>query len=144
MNWGYKILMVYAVFVSGILFMVFRSSATKVDLVTTDYYTEELKYQQTIDAVKRTGQLAGTTTSVASGDSLIIALPPAMVGRQVTGSLLLYCIADKDKDVQQTFTTNKGSVLMQLPPNNKGLHDVKVSWTSDGQTYYHEQKIFLQ
>lgn len=144
MNWGYKILLVYVVFVSGILFMVFRSSAKKVDMVTADYYAEELKYQQVIDAVRRTGQLVGTTTCVAVGDSLIVTLPAAMNSKTVTGSLLLYCIADEDKDVQQTFSTSQANVHMVLPQQNKGLHDVKVSWTMDGQTYYHEQKIFLQ
>ena len=53
MNWGYKILLVFAVFVAGILFLVYKSSNQKMDLVTTDYYEKELKYQQKIDAMDK-------------------------------------------------------------------------------------------
>ena len=59
MNWGYKILAVYLVFVAGIVVMVYKSSTQKIDLVTTDYYAKELKYQERIDAVKRTTALSG-------------------------------------------------------------------------------------
>jgi hypothetical protein len=58
MNWGYKILFVYLAFVAGILLMVFKSSIQKRDLVTPDYYAKELKYQQRIDAVKKTQALS--------------------------------------------------------------------------------------
>ena len=53
MNWGYKILLVYLIFILGILFMVFKSSTQKTDLVTTDYYAKELKYQEKIDEMKQ-------------------------------------------------------------------------------------------
>ena len=46
MNWGYKILTVYIIFIAGILFLVFKSSNQNQDLVTKDYYEQELKYQQ--------------------------------------------------------------------------------------------------
>ena len=49
MNWGYKILMVYVIFIAGILLLVFKSSSQNQDLVTEDYYEQELKYQQKID-----------------------------------------------------------------------------------------------
>ena len=43
MSWGTKILIVFILFVGGILFMVIKSSIQKTDLVTTDYYAKELK-----------------------------------------------------------------------------------------------------
>ena len=60
MNWGYKILLVYVVFVAGIMFLVFKSSSQKMDLVTTDYYAKELKYQQKIDAMNKVQKLSDT------------------------------------------------------------------------------------
>ena len=46
MNWGYKIILVYVLFVAGIVFLVVRSSMENTDLVTSDYYEKELKYQR--------------------------------------------------------------------------------------------------
>ena len=45
MNWGYKIMLAYVVFIAGILFLVFKSSSQKVELVTENYYEQELKFQ---------------------------------------------------------------------------------------------------
>jgi hypothetical protein len=58
MNWGYKILFVYAIFITGILFMVFKSATQKMDLVTPDYYAKELKYQEKIDESNRVNALS--------------------------------------------------------------------------------------
>jgi predicted dehydrogenase len=52
MNWGYKIMLVYLVFISGMLFMAFKSSEQDIELVTEDYYAKELVYQQKIDEIK--------------------------------------------------------------------------------------------
>ena len=48
-NWGHKILGIYFVFITGIAFMVVMSSRQKIDLVTPDYYAEEIKFQEKID-----------------------------------------------------------------------------------------------
>jgi hypothetical protein len=49
LSWGYKIMFVYIAFVAGMGFLVFKASSQKFDLVTKDYYDQELKYQQVID-----------------------------------------------------------------------------------------------
>ena len=56
-NWGYKITVFYLVFIAGIMYLVIQSSRQKMDLVTTDYYAQELKYQDKIDQSKRAGEL---------------------------------------------------------------------------------------
>jgi hypothetical protein len=59
MNWGNKLLLVFVVFASGISFLVYRCMKTPVDLVSSDYYKDELVYQQVIDAAKRANALSG-------------------------------------------------------------------------------------
>ena len=83
MNWGYKILLVYVVFVTGIMFMVFKSSSQKVDLVTTDYYAKELKYQQKIDAMNRVSLLSDTVKYEMSEGNLTIAFPKDFAGKKI-------------------------------------------------------------
>ena len=57
-NWGYKIVLVYCVFVAGILYLVVQSSRQQMDLVTDDYYAQEIKYQEKIDQSKRASALS--------------------------------------------------------------------------------------
>ncbi len=43
MNWGYRVALLYISFAGLIIFLVTKSVNEKVDLVTPDYYAQELK-----------------------------------------------------------------------------------------------------
>lgn len=144
MNWGYKIIGVFAVFVTGIIFLVVSSFSQNIDLVTTDYYEEELKYQTTIDATTRANALSAKMKCSVSNDTLLIEFPAEMKNIEVNAEVWLYFIADKKKDIKKTIQTSNGEILLPLTSTNKGLHDVKISWLAAGEQYYFEQKIFLQ
>ena len=144
MNWGYKIILVYAVVVGGILFMVIKSGSQNVDLVRPDYYEEELKYQETIDATQRANALSTKLQLKVVHDTLQVVFPDEMKVSGVKANVWLYCIADVKKDVNKVFSVVNGWLHMPLLAVNKGLHDVKVGWTLNGITYYFEQKLFIQ
>jgi hypothetical protein len=115
MNWGYKILLVYIIFITGIMFLVFKSSSQKMDLVTTDYYAKELKYQEKIDAMKNVHQLSDTVKYEMNEGKLTIVFPKDFAGKKITGDVLLYCPSDEDKDVTQNFSVQDFSVLIPVP-----------------------------
>jgi hypothetical protein len=143
MNWGYKILFVYAAFIAGILLMVFKSSTQNSDLVTTDYYAKELKYQERIDAEKRTQTLSERVKYEIINCQMLISFPKEFTGKSITGTILLYCPSDKNKDVEQNFSTAAGTFIMPLPVKNKGSHHVQIIWQADGNSYYFENKLTL-
>ena len=143
MNWGYKILFVYIAFVGGILLMVIKSSTQKKDLVIADYYAMELKYQERIDAEKRTQALSAPPKYELINQQLVISFPKEFTGKSIAGTLLLYCPSDNNKDVEQKFSTTAGTFIMPLPVKNKGLHEVQISWQSDGISYYFQNKLTL-
>jgi len=90
MNWGTKILIVYVVFIAGILLMVFKSSIQKTDLVTTDYYAKELKYQEKIDEMNRVSALSAPLEYVIKDNLLIIQFPKDFAGKKLVGEAVLY------------------------------------------------------
>jgi hypothetical protein len=143
MNWGYKILFVYIAFVAGILLMVFKSSIQKRDLVTEDYYAKELKYQERIDAEKRTQVLSASVKYEIINRQLLISFPKEFSGKTISGTILLYCPSDNNKDFEQPFSTAAGTFTMQLPVKNKGSHKVQISWKADSNSYYFENKLIL-
>ena len=144
MNWGYKIIVVYAIFVTGIVYMVVRASAQKTDLVRTDYYEEELKYQQTIDATENANALTTKLKCVVRNDTMFIAFPGEMKNTTVAASLWLYCVSDKNKDIKKNAETTTGEIKLPLGAANKGMHDIKINWTAGGKPYYFEEKILLK
>jgi len=144
MNWGYKIMMVYALFIAGILMLVFKSSSEKEDLVTKDYYEQELVYQQKIDQSKRAAALSTGIKYEVSKGSVGIKFPDEMKGKDLKVSVLLYCPSDAGKDQQKDFTTTEGYVSMPIAETARGMYELKIDWEADKATYYAEHKFFVQ
>lgn len=145
MNWGYKILIVYLVFVAGIVLMVFKSSMQKTDLVTTDYYAKELKYQDKIDAVHRTEGLSSQPVYEIENNKMTIHFPKDFIGKQISGDVLLYCPSDENRDIKQLFNQDNTDLDITLPSDNTGQYELQINWQSnDGMKYYYEKKVFLK
>jgi len=143
MNWGSKILIVYIVFVLGIVFMVYKSSTQNTDLVTTDYYAKELKYQDKIDEAKRVSALSDSVAYSIKNNALTIQFPRDFAGKQLAGEAVLYCPSDEKKDMKQRFTLKDEPLQMQIPAGDKGLYELHLSWQDGGVTYYIEKKIII-
>jgi nitrogen fixation protein FixH len=144
MNWGAKIVLVFSVFVMGIVYMVMTASRQNIDLVVPDYYEKELQFQQQIDAVKRTHALSSPVQCSIVADSLQVIFPVEFASVNLEADVWLYHIADQKKDFRKTCSVTAGKIMMAVPVDNKGLHEVKISWNVAGNKYYHEQKLFIQ
>lgn len=143
MNWGYKILLVYVVFVAGIMFLVFKSSSQKMDLVTTDYYAKELKYQEKIDAMNSVSQLSDTVKYKMNDGKLAIVFPKDFAGKKLTGNVVLYCPSDENKDVKQNFSIEDTPVILTIPAGNKKEYDLQLTWQANGTNYYFEKRLLI-
>ena len=144
MNWGYKILVVYIVFITGIVFMVIRSSTEKTDLVTSDYYAQELKYQEKIDQQNRSNALSAPLTYEVKEQELLIHFPSDFKGKKIEGDVRLYCPSDEKKDIEQNFAIDDLVANLPIRQQKKGLYELHVSWVVDGLNYYYQKKIFIQ
>jgi hypothetical protein len=144
MNWGKKIIVVYIVFVTGIMLMVYKASRQNIDLVTTDYYEQELKYQQRIDETAAANSLSRPVKCEVNNNSISILFPEEMNEQQVDANIWLYYPADKSKDIHQKLTTINGKLSMPIPVVNKGMHELKLSWVAGKKKYYSQQKLFIQ
>jgi nitrogen fixation protein FixH len=142
-SWGHKILFVYLAFVAGILFLVFKASQEKFDLVTPNYYEAELKFQNVIDDKHRVALLSSPPKITHSVNTVQIQLPEEFFNRQVKGQVHLYRASDASKDVRADFATDKCLAAIQLNQNLAGAYDLKLSWQADGKTFYNEQRIFF-
>lgn len=142
-NWGHKIAFLYTAFVVGMLFMAYKSSQQKFDLVQTDYYAAELKYQEVIDASQRSKALGGKLIIKVEKDSVKILLPIIFNGSKVKGKLHLYYPADQEQDQQLDFETVNGLVAFKSLGQKKGYYKVKLDLLQAGIAYYYEQKIEL-
>lgn len=143
MSWGYKIILVYALFVCGIAYLVIRSSRQNIDLVTLEYYAAELKFQDKIDEQANVAKLSAPVTVVYRNDTLTLSFPQEFMKKPLKGTLVVYYPADKKKDISAGFETDKAVCNIPMQQKLYGQHEVHVAWKAAGVDYYFEKKIFF-
>lgn len=145
LNWGHKITLAFTAFVVFMFVMVYKSMKTDFQLVTKEYYKDELAYQQVIDGTNRANKLSSSVEVIQAKDELIIQLPTEMKGKTISGNIWLYCSSDDKKDRKLDLTVNENgrqviSSKNMLPAN----YLLKVTWKADELNYYNEQLIELK
>lgn len=143
MNWGHKILLVYLLFVAGIVFLVIRSMNEKIDLVTPDYYAEELAHQKTINEISNVDKLNGKIEIQHQTDSIHIKFPKDFNGLKLKGTFKLYCPSDLNNDFTDSFTIYNNVLGLKIQSQKKGLYEIHLKWQSDTSIYYYQQRIIL-
>jgi hypothetical protein len=141
MNWGHKIIIVFVLFAAGILTMVTKSMRTRIDLVTPDYYGEELKYQQVIDGRKQAMNLSSPVIISQEENTVTLAFPKEMQNIPLTGKVLFYRASDSGQDVTVPLKTG----LLTLDKNrlHKGSYRVQVQWEANGKKYFQENAMMV-
>ncbi|MFC3810493.1 FixH family protein [Lacihabitans lacunae] len=143
MNWGHKIGLVYLAFVIFMVTLVTLCMKQKdIDLVSEDYYTQELKYEQKLTQMRNTSGLAEEVNIYTStnSDSLKIELTAKSAGTNCEVSM--YRPSDPKLDFKKNLVADSnGEIVMLTDGVQKGLWVAKILWTSEGKTYYKEQKI---
>jgi hypothetical protein len=139
-NWGTKIALLYGSFVVFIGTMVYLSFGEKFDLVTEDYYAEEIAYQETINKRSRANALKENLTVSLQTDEVTVNLPVGSDSAQ--GTVFCFRPSEQAYDFQWPFQDSRTVVI----PREKfvaGKYRFKVEWESGGNTYYQEQTVVI-
>lgn len=142
-NWGYRIAAVYLTFVAGIGWMVYRSTGEQVDLVTPDYYEQEIRYQERIQQQANAAALSAPVSTSFRDGRIEVLLPPEFASRQVEGELSLYCPSDAGKDIHARFTTTDRRAVLTNPAGHSRFQVLKLTFRADGKDYHVERDILI-
>jgi len=143
MSWGHKLTITFAVFAIMMGYMVYRSFGSNFELVESDYYKTELRYQETINGMANAAALSQLPVVQQQNEHLQLQLPPEMCNQLVTGKLMVYCAYDARKDRQYVLATDKNGTQWFPPLAGTGVYTVKLSWQANGKMYYNEQPLKL-
>ena len=140
MSWGYKLLFVFIAFAGLMSYMVYRCIMTPVDLVTSEYYRDELVFQKVIDGSEKANALSSKVLLQEQGGHITVQLPGEMKNEQINGSLLFYCPSDAAKDRKLVLQVD-ATAKQQLDVKNflPGNYLVKIQWENKKNHYYTEQ-----
>ncbi|MBN8836739.1 MAG: FixH family protein [Sphingobacteriia bacterium] len=143
MNWGYKLLFVFAAFATLIGVLVYKSMNTKFELVSKEYYKDELRYQDNIDGSANAAKLSGINITQTE-NYVAVSFPKEQNGFTKTGDIWFYCATDASKDLRKPLNVNNNGEQLffkkDLLANN---YLVKISWKVGNTNYYSEKKFAL-
>lgn len=143
-NFGHKLLLAFILFGILMFYLVYQSLHTNFELVSKDYYQDELVYQQVIDATKNANDLGSKTTITQNGAAVYLQMPAEMANHSIAGQVYFYCASDSKKD--RTIKLAPDATGLQVISIGKELtiaaYRVRISWEANGRKYYHDS--FLQ
>lgn len=143
LNWGTGIAILYTGFVAMILVLVVMSTNQKIDLVTDNYYAEELRFQDKINKTERAKALSDPLKWEVDDQGILIHYPKSFSEKNLSGKVNLYCPSDDSKDqVFQVASTNS----QQFIPSSKiqdGRYYLQIDWKNGEDTYWNEDLIVI-
>jgi hypothetical protein len=129
--------------VGGILLLAYKSSQQKFDLVQSDYYGAELKYQEVIDATQRAVNLGEALQVERNGPLLHVILPKNLQTNTSKVSVEMYCISNDKGDIKKEMQIGNGVFDIDLLSTMKGNYTLKLLVEQNELTYYFEKKLML-
>lgn len=145
LNWGHKLTLGILLFMGFIFFLVYKAVNTNYDLVSKEYYKDELQYQDVIDGTNRANKLSSPLVIKLDSGKISMQFPAEMKGKKTEGKAWFYCPSDAKKDQKIALALNVDA-LQTLPHGqiSADKYIVKVSWTTDGVSYYNEQPLTVK
>jgi hypothetical protein len=144
LNWGHKLTIGFTLFAGMMIYLVVQCMNTRYDLVSKEYYKDELQYQQIIDDATRANRLSSPATIAQVDDQLVLQLPAEMQQQSVTGSVLFYSVDNSQKDKQVALQLNDHATqTIDSRLFTKGKYTAKIKWQNNNQEYYTEVPVTI-
>lgn len=133
-------------FVSYLISVVIFSRRTKVELVSPDYYEEELKYQNDIDAQKNANSMEHKVAIAQDKDqNLVISFPKEVDKTNLVGIIKLLRPDDSGGDLAFPLTLNSNNQhIVHRGLLRKGAYKFSLSWTVNKKDYMIKQNIYIK
>lgn len=142
MNWGNRLFLVFIVFGLGMGYLVYRSMNTDYELVESDYYKQELRYQNVIDEHNQANALSAAVNVEQKDGTLLLQFPEEMKNQPLTGELYFYCAYDSKKDKRLSLKTDSmGQQAIASGEVLPGTYTVKIKWKNGDKSYYSEKAV---
>jgi hypothetical protein len=143
LNWGHKLTLVFIVFVGMMATLIYKAMNTNFDLVTKEYYKDELAYQNVIDGTNNANNLSTRPSIATVDDKLVVNFPDEMKASNINGTIWFYCAADASKDKRVSLQIAKGQQVMPITDFKPGKYTVKINWEQNNRPFYSEQTLFV-
>ncbi|WP_191859018.1 FixH family protein [Hanstruepera ponticola] len=143
-NWGTGIVIAFVGFISFIMYFVISMNTDKAldhDLVTEDYYKQELEFQNDIDKENNSKSLTKNLTWKKTNEGIVITFPESLEINSITGNVFLYRPSNKQFDFETDISLSNHNLLIPDKRLLDGRWNIKVDWQYNGKSYLYKKEI---
>jgi len=143
-NWGTGIVIAFVGFITFIMYFVINMNVNDKynhDLVTEEYYKEELKYQDDIDKLNNAKSLETNVSYQKTDDGLLIQFPQTFDVKKITGKMFLYRPSNKHLDFESSISLSNTYLLIPDKRLVDGRWNIKIDWQYNGKSYLYKESI---
>lgn len=144
LNWGTSIVLAFIAFISFIMYFVIIASSdhrANHDLVTEEYYKEELAYQNEIDAMANAQPYNSDFVFTHQENGLEIKFPQSITCENINGKVSLYRPSNKHLDFNLSLSESKKHLLIPDKRLLDGRWDIKIYWKCQEKEYLVKRSI---
>jgi hypothetical protein len=144
--WPHAIIAWFVIFASAMAAWIAVAVRQDMDLVRSDYYEEEVRFQQQLDRLNRTSALSGefTLRYDAAKCEVTLRLPAAHLAPRPVGQLHFYRPSDAALDFQVPLAVDAGG-LQRIGTSKLrgGLWKIRLQWSAANRDYFFEQTLVV-
>ncbi len=136
-NWGWKIIIAYTIFIGGTTAWVVYAMTHDVDLVRADYYEHSLLQDQTMASQNRADQLRSSASiSFDQAKNAFVVQIPKEQAASASGTIMLYRpnASNEDRLIPLKVESN-GTMIIPSSQLSKGIWQITADWSFAGKTY---------
>ncbi len=143
-NWGTGIVIAFALFMSFILFFVFKvQSDSKYDneLVVEKYYLKEQTFEKQLEKEQNAHDMSEVVKITSSENGIMIAFPDGFDISKINGKVSLYRPSNKKLDFEVPVSLSSPHLL--IPKSNLvgGRWDISIDWSYEGKEFLSKETI---
>lgn len=143
-NWGTGIVLAFIAFISFIMYFVINMMTNEkyeFDLVTENYYGQELEFQHDIDKENNAKNLEENISWSKTDDGILIQFPQNLEIEQIKGNVFLYRPSNKHLDFETEISLSSHNLLIPDKRLLGGRWNIKIDWKYKGNSYLYKKEI---
>ncbi|MDV7188412.1 FixH family protein [Lutibacter sp. TH_r2] len=134
-------LVAFVIFILSFVFKVTFLDEYNHQLVSEDYYKDELNYQQEIDKLNNAVELKQNVLIEKTVEGLSIIFPSEFNPKEITGKIYFQRLSNSKIDFELPIKLETNTVLIKNQDLVEGKWNVKIEWKAKEKEYLLKQKI---
>ena len=136
-------MLIFGLFLAMLFYFLYVASRQQNELMDSNYYKEEIEFQQKIDASERLNKAYDKPLISRQNRLVEIRIPREMAQRLVSGDIEFIHHSLREADLKLAFRPDTSGI--QIVPDSqfksKGSYKCRILWKDDSGSYYREEDL---